>query len=122
MSSAIDPNQILNNYLSAWNTLDAAARSLAMAGVVAEDCYYADAHLPEPLRGRELHDRFIDRFREKFPDLRLQLVGEPQSHHGYFRFRWELIKTDNSVFVKGCYFGEINETGQIEKVIGFVDS
>ena len=92
-----------------------------MQEIVADDCYYADAHLPDPLVGRELHDRFITQFRDRFPDFRLKLASPGQSHHGYFRFAWELLKPDDSVFVQGMYFGEINDAGKISKIIGFVD-
>jgi hypothetical protein len=113
--------KIINNYLSAWNASDQEERSLLIAQIIAEDCFYADAHLPEPLIGKELHARFVNQFRDKFPELSLQLASSPDSHHDFFRFAWKLVKSDDIVFAKGSYFGEVNQQGKISKLIGFVD-
>ncbi|NJM75947.1 MAG: SnoaL-like domain-containing protein [Acaryochloridaceae cyanobacterium RU_4_10] len=113
--------QIIDRYLAAWNTLDPEQRSTAMQAIVADNCYYADAHLPDALTSREAHDRFITQFRTKFPDFSLQLDSPTQGHHGYYRFGWQLLKVDGSVFTKGMYFGEINDEGKICKIIGFID-
>ncbi len=116
-----DLQQTIDGYLAAWNTLDATQRATAMQAVIADDCYYADAHLPDALVGKELHDRFVTQFRDKFPGFSLHLASPAQEHHGYFRFGWQMLKPDNSVFVKGMYFGEINSQSKICKIIGFVD-
>jgi hypothetical protein len=120
---AIMPNiqDIIERYLAAWNNLDPHQRSIAMQAVVADDCYYADAHLPDALTTKEAHNQFITQFRTKFPDFSLQLNSLPQGHHNYYRFGWQLLKADGSVFTKGMYFGEIDDEGKICKIIGFVD-
>jgi hypothetical protein len=116
-----DIEQIIDRYLTAWNTIDSERRSTVMREIVAEDCYYADAHLPDPLIGRELHDRFITQFRDKFPDFSLKLAAPAQAHHSHYRFGWQLLKSDGSIFTKGMYCGEINGEGKICKIIGFID-
>jgi hypothetical protein len=116
-----DPQTTIDRYVAAWNQADETSRALAMAEVVADNCYYADAHLPDALTDRVSHDRFVNVFRTKFPDFSLKLASVPQSHHGYFRFGWQLIKSDGSIFTQGVYFGEIDRAGKISKIIGFVD-
>jgi hypothetical protein len=113
--------ETIDRYLAAWNNPDAEQRSQQMQAVVADDCYYADAHLPDALTTREAHDRFITQFRTKFPDFSLQLAAPAQGHHGYYRFAWQLLKADGSIFTKGMYCGELNSEGKICKIIGFVD-
>jgi predicted GTPase len=111
----------IDQYLAAWNTLDSDQRSIAMQDIVADDCYYADAHLPDALTTREAHNQFITQFRTKFPEFSLQLNSPSQGHHHYYRFGWQLLKADGSVFTTGMYFGEIDDEGKICKIIGFVD-
>jgi hypothetical protein len=112
---------IIDRYIAAWNQPDEPSRTLSMAAVVADNCYYADAHLPDALTDRSAHDRFVNVFRTKFPEFSLKLATIPQSHHGYFRFGWQLVKPDGTVFTQGVYFGEIDPEGKINKIIGFVD-
>ena len=116
-----DIEQTIQDYLLAWNASDSEQRASLITQVVAEDCLYADSHLPETIATRELHYQFIDRFRQKFPDLSLVLVSSPESHHNFFRFAWKLIKPNGTPFSQGSFFGEINQQGEISKLVGFVD-
>lgn len=113
---------IIKDYLLAWNASDSEQRADLMTKLVAEDCLYADSHLPEPIITRELHYQFIDRFRQKFPDFSLVLVSSPESHHNFFRFAWKLVKSDGTSFSEGSFFGELNQQGEILKLVGFVDN
>ena len=116
-----DIEPIIKDYLLAWNASDSKKRADLMAKVVAEDCLYADSHLLEPIVTRELHYQFIDRFRQKFPDLSLVLISSLDSHHNFFRFAWKLVKPDGISFSQGSFFGEVNQQGEISKLVGFVD-
>ena len=116
-----DIEQIIKDYLLAWNASDSKQRADLITKVVARDCLYADSHLPAPIVTKELHYQFIDRFRQKFPDLSLVSVTSPDSHHNFFRFAWQLRKPDNTIFSQGSFFGEVNQQGEITKLIGFVD-
>ena len=114
--------QIIQDYVSAWNSSDSEERVVLMTKVLAENSLYFDSHLPEPIVNRELHCQFIDRFRNKFTDLSLNLTSAPDSHHGYFRFNWQMLKSKGDIFIQGCFFGEIDEQHQITKLVGFVDT
>ena len=113
--------KIIKDYVDAWNSSDSQARINLMDKVLAESCLYLDSHLPDPITGKEPHCLFIDRFKSKFPDLRLNLVASPDSHHGYFRFQWQMLKGDDELFIQGSFFGEVNEQQQITKLVGFVN-
>ena len=113
--------QVIQDYLLAWNSSEREERVTLMRKVLAENCLYVDSHLPEPIATRELHCQFIDRFRDKFPDLSLNLTSFPDSHHGYFRFGWQMLKPNGEIFTQGSFFGEINERQKIIKLVGFVD-
>ena len=114
--------EVIENYVAAWNSNDSQARTTTMNGVLAPDCIYLDSHLPDPTVGKESHCLFIDRFKDKFPDLSLHLTKAVDSHHDHFRFQWQMLKGDGDVFIKGCFVGEVNEQQQITKLVGFVDS
>jgi hypothetical protein len=116
-----DIDSIVNNYLAAWNTLESESRVILLGKIIAEDCLYADAHLPETISTRESHCQFIDRFRDKFPHLKIELSSPPNAHHRFFRFGWQLVTPDSQIFAKGSFFGEIDRAGKINKLIGFVD-
>ena len=113
--------QVIQDYVSAWNSSDSEERVTLMTKVLAENCLYVDSHLPDPIASRELHCQFIGRFKDKFPDLRLNLVSLPDCHHGYFRFNWQMLKSDGNLFTQGSFFGEINEQNKITKLVGFVN-
>jgi hypothetical protein len=113
--------QVIQDYVSVWNSSNSDERMTLMTKVLAENCFYVDSHLPDTITSRELHCQFIDRFREKFPELNLKLASSPDSHHGFFRFAWQLIKPNGDLFSQGSFFGEINEHNQITKLVGFVD-
>lgn len=113
--------QVIQNYVSAWNSSDSQERIALMTKVLAQNCLYIDSHLPETITNRELHCQFIDRFREKFPELNLKLASSADSHHGYFRFAWQMFKSNGDLFTQGSFFGEIDEQDQITKLVGFVD-
>ena len=93
-----------------------------MNQILADDCLYADSHLPDPIITKEAHCLFIDRFKDKFPDLNLKLVSPPNLHHGYFRFKWQILKADGNLFTQGSFFGEIDEQQHITELVGFVDT
>lgn len=112
--------QLIDDYLSAWNSSDSEARTKLMNQVLAENILYLDSHLPESITGRESHCQFIERFREKFPELKLKLTSVPDSHHGYFRFSWQMLKSNGEIFTQGSFFGEINQQEQVSKLVGFV--
>ena len=113
---------VINDYLAAWNATDSEARLSLINKILAPDCLYADSHLPDLIETRELHSSFIDKFKSKFLELKIILVDAPDIHHGFFRFRWQLVKPNKDTFTKGMFFGETNQDGQISKLVGFVDN
>lgn len=113
--------QVIENYLLAWNSPEPEERHLLINKVIDENCVYIDSHLPDPTVNRELHCQFLDGFRAKFPDLSLKLASPVNSHHGYFQFRWQIIKSNGDNFAQGSFFGETNEQNQIKKLVGFVN-
>ena len=113
--------EIIQDYVSAWNSSSSEERKTLLSNILADNCLYADSHLPDPITGKESHCWFIDRFKAKFPDLSLNLLAPPDIHHGYFRFNWQILKSDGNIFTTGSFFGAIDEEDKITKLVGFVN-
>ena len=116
-----EKEQVITDYLAAWNVSDATERLTLIAQVLAPDCIYADSHLPDLIETREQHSSFIDQFKSKFPELIISLTSTPAIHHGFFRFHWQLSMPNGDIFTQGIFFGEMNQANQITKLVGFVD-
>jgi len=114
--------QVITEYLAAWNAKDPETRLSMISKVLAPNCLYADSHLPNLIETRELHSQFIDQFKSKFPELKISLTKDPEIHHGFFRFTWQLAKPNGDKFTQGIFFGETNQDNKIAKLVGFVDS
>ena len=113
--------QVITEYLAAWNVSDTKERLTLITQVLAPNCIYADSHLPDLIETSELHSSFIDQFKSKFPELKISIMGTPDIHHDFFRFHWQLSKPNGDIFTQGSFFGEINQANQITKLVGFVD-
>ena len=113
--------QVITQYLAAWNAQEVEKRLSLIDKVLASNCIYADSHMPDLIETSELHSEFIDRFKSKFPELKISMVNTPDIHHGFFRFRWQLTQPNGDVFTKGIFFGETNPENKITKLVGFVD-
>ena len=113
--------QLIQDYLAAWNAPNSTARMLLLNQVMSSECVYADSHLPDLVKTKELHSQFIDQFRRKFPELKISLLSTPDAHHDFFRFSWQLTKSTGEVFTTGMFFGEVNQDQKISKLVGFVE-
>ena len=120
-NQTFDVELLIKDYLAAWNAPDSDNRALLLDKVLASDCIYADSHLPDLVETKELHGQFIDKFRSKFADLQISLVGDIDAHHNFFRFRWQLAKPAEEVFTQGMFFGEVDDQQKISKLVGFVE-
>ncbi len=117
----LEIEEVIEDYVLGWNSSKAEDRLLLMKKVLAENCLYLDSHLPEPVDNIETHCQLIESFRAKFPEISLQLSTAPDSHHGYFKLAWKMVKKNGDVLMEGNFFGEVNQLNKITKLVGFVD-
>jgi hypothetical protein len=107
-------------YLATMNLDSAADRAERLTRLVAEDVRYLDPHAPEAISGREALAALLSVLRERLPHLRVERVGEPDTHHEAFRQQWRMIAGE-TVFSAGVFVGTTAEDGRIQVIIGFID-
>lgn len=111
---------IVDRYLTAWNTTDAEARAEAVAEVFTEDARYVDPLAD--VTGHEAITALIGGVHTQFPGFVFGPVGEADAHHDIVRFRWGLGPDgDGEPPVIGADAVTLAPDGRIALVIGFLD-
>ncbi|MGQ3070722.1 MAG: nuclear transport factor 2 family protein [Ferrovibrionaceae bacterium] len=113
-----DLKTVAENYIAAWNEVDAAARRALVARTFTESCAYVD-----PLMQGQGHDgieAMIAGVRARFPDFRFILDGAVDGYGDKIRFSWALGPAGIPDMIKGTDFGLVAE-GRLQAVTGFLD-
>jgi SnoaL-like domain len=114
-------NELVVEYLAAWNERDPNRRNELIAKIWTEDGSYVDAH-----RGGKGHDgiaSMIEAAQAQFPGYRLQLVSGIEAHNGYVRFSWAAGGSpDAPLYLGGTDFAVVASDGRLKTVAGFVDA
>src|SRR5215471_1358598 len=79
-------NELVINYLAAWNERDAKRRRDLVARTWADGGSYLDAHRRGV--GHDAIDAMIAAAQQMFPGYRLRLVSGIETHNGHIRFSW----------------------------------
>ena len=106
----------IDQYLSAWNETDAAARQ-----TILQDAWGKSATYTDPLNHATTLDALnavISQFVADTPDAVFTLKGEVSHHHQSCRFYWTL-RFANGVEVEGMDYGEIDAEGKLTRIVGF---
>ncbi|WP_067655378.1 nuclear transport factor 2 family protein [Nocardia harenae] len=111
-------NEIVAQYLAAWNTTDPAARRAAITRAFTADAEYTDPLMA--VRGHDEIDAGIAAAQAQFPGWEFRLAGEPDGHHDQVRFTWELGPAGAAPVVIGFDVAVLAE-GRIGAVYGFLD-
>ena len=80
--------QVIDQYIAAWNETDPAALRGAVDAVVIEDACYADPLVD--VHGRAAIDATIAAAQAQSPGVVFRLAGPVDAHHGIARFTWHL--------------------------------
>jgi len=114
-------NELVVNYLSAWNEIDAKRRRELVAKTWTETGNYVDAH-----RRGEGHagiDSMIEKAQGQFPGYRLRLISKIEAHNGFVRFSWAAGGSEQApLYLGGTDFAVIAGDGRLQSVTGFVDA
>lgn len=113
-----DSGEIAANYVATWNETGADRR----AGLIARH-WVGSPRYVDPLTsavGVEELSAMIGQVHARFPGWRFGLIGTPDGHGNYVRFRWGLGPQDADAVVEGSDVVEVID-GKIERVVGFLD-
>jgi hypothetical protein len=116
----MDFTQQAQDLLSIWNEASPVQREALITKVLAQDVVYVDPHVPAPVQGRDGFAAFAARFREMVQGVTVSLDGEPQTHNGFGRIRFKIMRGADA-FSRGAFFVELDSTQQFKKIAGFVD-
>lgn len=114
-----DPQQIVEQYLAAFNEIDAARRGELLATLYTSDSTYTDPHVQ--VRGPEQIDGFIAMTQERFPGFTFTLGGPVDAHHDQARFQWHAGPADDPAQYVG-FDVIVTDDGRIRSVYGFMDA
>jgi hypothetical protein len=113
-----DAMTLARTYLAIWNETDAGSRQELIASTWSEDASYTDPMFD--VTGHDGIEAMVSGFQAQFPDLTFRPVDDPEAHHDYLRFRWELVAKDGSLVAAGTDVGLI-ESGRLRVIAGFFD-
>ena len=114
-------NEIVANYLAAWNETDGGRRRDIIARTWSDDGSYVDAHRNGT--GHSAIDGMISAVQERFPGYRFRLSSGIEAHHDSVRFSWTAGGTEQApLFFGGTDFVMLASDGRMRTVTGFVDA
>jgi hypothetical protein len=117
-TTATEVEQVVDQYIAAWNEADPGARHELIARTWTEDGSYLD-----PLISGEGHDgidAMIGAVQTQFPGHRFHRVGELDAHNNVVRFSWELGPEGGPALAGGVDFGVV-AGGRLQSITGFLD-
>ena len=113
-----DAHAIAETYIAFWNAADPAERArLYEAG------FRADATYADPLmRGAGAAEiaALAEGAQQRFPGFAFRLIGAPDGHGEFVRFRWALGPAGAEAPIEGSDVVKLSG-GRIAEVIGFLD-
>lgn len=116
----MEATRIAEQYLEAWNEVDAGRRRALIARTWAEDASYADPMMQA--EGSEAIDAMISGAQRQFAGHRFTLRGTPEGHNGRVRFSWSLAAGGAAPVAYGTDVAVIGADGRIREVTGFLDT
>ena len=113
-----DLNTIAENYITAWNEIDAARRQALLKATFTEDVSYRDPIMQGD--GHEGVAALIDGVQQRFAGFRFSLKGKPDGFADTIRFSWNLGPEGTEPVIEGTDIGVI-ENGRLKSITGFLD-
>ena len=114
-------NDVIANYIAAWNETDPARRRAIIARTWSDDGSYLDAHRAGA--GHDAIDAMIGATQERSAGYRFRLGSGIEAHNGRVRFSWAAGGTPEApLFFAGTDFAVEAADGRFLSVTGFVDA
>lgn len=108
----------IQGFFAAWSETDDARRHAAIAAAFAETGQYADPRTSAPLTDTSAISDYVGQFIEAAPGAAADVIALDQ-HHGVSRATIA-FRMANGMEQLGQYFVELDNTGRISRMVGFV--
>lgn len=113
----MDLQQVLSNYIAAWNEADPEKRLRLLDLCWSDGGLYMDP--AGTARGSAQLSDYIGEFHARMPDARIELVSGASAHNSRIYFKWRLITGDGVVKIDGVDFGSVSKDGRLREIVGF---
>jgi hypothetical protein len=113
-------DHVVSEYLAAWNAVDDVRRRRHLQATWNECGTFEDPLVH--LEGRGAMNAYIAACRAAQPDVRWSVVSDIAHHHGHILFAWTARDCHGRELFVGNSFGELDEQGQIRRLVGFFAS
>jgi hypothetical protein len=112
----VNPEEAAPAFIAAWNVEDDGERQRLLAACCATDARFVS---PQGVTsGLEDFGRSVGAFRRAFPRAEV-VLGRPDQHSGYARFRWETRWNDGRDPLTGEDLVAFGADGRIQLVVSF---
>jgi hypothetical protein len=117
-NTAPDPlSDTIDTHLAAYCEPDPARRADLIASVWSSQGAVFDP--PFEGSGRDGIAAMTDTVLTHFPGHTFRRTSEVDAHHTFGRYSWELVAPDGATAVIGTDIVEVDESGQLSRIIGF---
>lgn len=116
-----DPVETVKTYVLAWNEVDPNKRRRLLSFSFIENGTYVD-NINRAV-GREALSQLIGAYlNDVLPRGSLAVTSKVDTHDGFCRFNWSACDEVGREKSSGTDFVEFSSNGQINRVVGFLDS
>ena len=105
--------------LEAWGAPSSAERYRIVSEATAEDFYYADPH-SGPLGDRAAFIGFLNTFKTRLPDGRIEATGPVDQHETHARVAFTLLR-DTGPVRHGVYVADLDSANRVTRLVGFLE-
>jgi hypothetical protein len=117
----MNANDIVTNYIAAWNERDPVKRRAAAAQAWAPNGTYVDPH--RNASGLDEIDAMLAVAQAAFPGYQVRLISKIEAHSEHIRFSWAAGGMPGApLYLGGTDFIRVGPEGLGKAIVGFVDA
>jgi hypothetical protein len=105
-----------DHMLAAWNEREPAKVRNHLEQALAPDVHFVDP--ASDITGIDAFEAMVHAFREKFPNAVCSHASGVDSHHGLYRYNWE-IHQGGELILPGSDVVETDDSDRVTRVLGF---